>query len=257
MSKKISDFLKGSEIGKSLDNKTLALIDKVFEKAVAKGVALQLAESVKAENAKFKTELYGTMDAYIDQVIEERLKENVIDKAKVKMAEKITKAFNDVFGEMFMTEGNSKLAQLLKDKTEEIDKIKENYEANVKALKESFNKKLEEANKKIKTEGLKFNAADKKAKLAEAAKIIEANTELTLVGKGKAKKLIEEKIEKGEKFDTKAIVEGVIKISGKANDTPFHGRKPAPAKQPERGGKKEPLKENFGMANYTAQLGNG
>ena len=257
---KISDFIKGSKIGKDLDIKTLKVIDKVFENAVAKGVGLSLNEKVAAENSKFKTDFMVVLDQYIDKIVAEKFNSIMVDKAKVQLAERLIESFKGAFGEMFILEGNTKLAQILKDKIDNIARLEENHKANLDVMKESYEKQVKGLKRSVDIKESKIKLMNNKKIAVEAKAAIDGNKELTLMGKTKAHALFDEAF----KADQNITMESVNKIIDKVKRTSkiitdkneFQRRKVVA----ERTGSEiigaKPTASDSQMASYTKQLDN-
>lgn len=220
--KKISDFIRKSPIGKSLDTKTLNAIDVVFEKAVSKAIEQNLAEKVAVENHKFKIKLMDTLDGYIQKEVETKFKGIAIDKSKVQIAEKIVASFKDVFGEMFVTEGSNKLAESLKAKIEEVRTLEENSKLNIENIKSIYEKKYEALKGEKALTERKYKLALKQMAITEAKKLVEGESKLTAVGKQHVMKLIEERSATMvvDSKVAKNMIENYLAKNGGAQDKP-------------------------------------
>lgn len=193
MGGKISDFIRKSSIGKSIDKKTLSAIDKIFEKAVGKAISQNLTEKVAIENQKFKVNLMETLDLYVEQVVSEEFKKVAIDKAKLQLADKIVESFKSSFGEIFVTEGTNKLAGYLKNKISDIKKMEENHKTNLEAVKAVYEKKIKEIQNQSAIKDKKYRIAVKEMAINDAKALIESDGRLSKFGKVKLMETVQNK----------------------------------------------------------------
>lgn len=212
---KISALIKKSPVGKHFDKNTLNKIDEIFSIAVAKGIDSKLNEKVSAEKVKIKNEMIDIVDMYTDKIVKEKLSSVVENSAKVKLAEKIIESFKGAFGEMFITEGSSKMAKELEAKITEynsmIDKIKADNKANLAMFREKYEKQINELKSKVKINESKVKVLNNKNMLEKAEKMIDNSAGLSAYGKSEAKKLVSEKMSRiGQDKLTSKHVENIV-----------------------------------------------
>lgn len=116
--KKFSDMIKKSPIGKNLDSSTFDAIDKVFNRAVNRGVEIKLESAKNQLNEKFAEDT----KTYLEKFSKDNMKQIVVDKAKVRLAETILESFKKVLPEMLaMDNEKSKMYKTFQEKNRQLE----------------------------------------------------------------------------------------------------------------------------------------